>query len=381
MAPSIICGSCLFKIESRQYLKCFFCSKYYDLTCANVSEKRFFNTMSSEHKKNWKCIKCINNKGLKSGNSPATPQTLTDEHDGSIHSPIVPTRNINRPIANTTQFKSNKNQQITPPMAPPIPTEQHTLETILSEIRLNREEMQATRTEIRELRSAFTAAIGNCNQRIDELFLRVEAIEAGARLQRESPADMPAPTSSEILNLEQTIATLKLDINDRDQQLLNNDIEIAGIPEYPNELGIHMAITLSSKLGISLEERDIVSVERAGPVKPARPLQQDSDSKRPRPLVVKLARRVLRDQLLNAARVRRGLSTAALDFSTTSPIYINERLTRTNRQLFYQARAEASRLQWKYVWTRDGNIFVRKEHGSSRYRIRTETDITKIFCS
>lgn len=78
--------------------------------------------------------------------------------------------------------------------------------------------------------------------------------------------------------------------------------------------------------------------------------------------------------------MRRGATTAGLGVdSDTHRFYVNERLTRMNRQLFYKAREEALRTRWKYVWTRDGKIFVRKEHGPPRCRIRSDDELVKVF--
>ncbi|KAL4720924.1 hypothetical protein ACJJTC_001461 [Scirpophaga incertulas] len=52
------CAGCLQVIKSRQYLCCCICAKYY-LLCANVSEQRFRNTLTGEHRLNWKCAACI----------------------------------------------------------------------------------------------------------------------------------------------------------------------------------------------------------------------------------------------------------------------------------------------------------------------------------
>lgn len=49
------CAGCLQIIPDRLFLSCYLCKDTYDLTCANVSEKRFFNTMTKEHKKSWSC--------------------------------------------------------------------------------------------------------------------------------------------------------------------------------------------------------------------------------------------------------------------------------------------------------------------------------------
>lgn len=68
-----------------------------------------------------------------------------------------------------------------------------------------------------------------------------------------------------VTRLEKTIADLKLELNDREQENLSTDIEVAGIPEESNERSVHIILNLATKLGVALEERDIVSAEQDGP--------------------------------------------------------------------------------------------------------------------
>lgn len=75
------------------------------------------------------------------------------------------------------------------------------------------------KAEIRGLKipvSHLTAAVKNCNRRTYDLAAWVEAVEC---YQRNGAA---ATTSS----LEVAISELKLELNDRDQEPLSNDIEI-----------------------------------------------------------------------------------------------------------------------------------------------------------
>jgi hypothetical protein len=53
------CAGCLQHIPGKsRWLICALCKDKYDLNCANVSEARFFNTMSTDHKNNWQCQAC-----------------------------------------------------------------------------------------------------------------------------------------------------------------------------------------------------------------------------------------------------------------------------------------------------------------------------------
>ncbi|KAI5633925.1 hypothetical protein NE865_13354 [Phthorimaea operculella] len=165
------------------------------------------------------------------------------------------------------------------------------------------------------------------------------------------------------------------EINDRDQELLSNDIEIAGVPEEKEESLSHIVLAVGRNLAVQLEATDIVSAERVGPTRgPA----DGGAPPKPRPIVVRLTRPVCRDALLNQARVRRGATTA--DLGVLGPprkFYINERLTKLNPEILYKAQEAARRLQWRYVWTRGGRVYARKEHGSEKQRLRTVTDINR----
>lgn len=52
------CAGCKTVILDRRYLTCKYCKDTYDLMCANVSEKRYYNTMTADHKLNWQCQAC-----------------------------------------------------------------------------------------------------------------------------------------------------------------------------------------------------------------------------------------------------------------------------------------------------------------------------------
>ncbi|CAG9791874.1 unnamed protein product [Diatraea saccharalis] len=57
-----ICAGCKQIIQDRRFLICSQCQQNYDLECANVSQSRFYKTMTSEHKSSWKCPLCFSKK-------------------------------------------------------------------------------------------------------------------------------------------------------------------------------------------------------------------------------------------------------------------------------------------------------------------------------
>ncbi|VVD00052.1 unnamed protein product [Leptidea sinapis] len=117
------------------------------------------------------------------------------------------------------------------------------------------------------------------------------------------------PITNEVVELQETVSQLRLQLNERDQESLLGDLDIGHIPEIKGENPVHIVTVLATKLGITLEDRDIVFAERFR----APDLRNSTDNvsgERARRLVVRLARRQLRDDLLREARVRRNITSA-----------------------------------------------------------------------
>jgi hypothetical protein len=131
---------------------------------------------------------------------------------------------------------------------------------------------------------------------------------------------------------------------------------------------------MCNKLGVQLDPRDVDDVRRVG-------LRGGGAGgvERPRPIVLTLTRRAPRDQILRAAKVRRGLTTEMLEIAGNSRrVYINEHLTKANRILFSKARAAGAQLKFKFVWSSNGTIYMRRSETSSLVRVSSEAVLDKL---
>ncbi|XP_028025757.1 uncharacterized protein LOC114239652 [Bombyx mandarina] len=239
------------------------------------------------------------------------------------------------------------------------------------EIRSFKDELVGLRTDLRECRNdiaEFKELLKSCHGRIDAVEARVLGLEA--RL-----AEIVSTAAGS--DLDSTVAELRIQLRERDQDLLRNDIDIIGLPEVREESTCHLVQVVAVKLGVKLDMRDIVHAERIGAVR--RNFIEGNDN-RPRILSVRLARRSVRDALLKGARVRRNLSTTDLDVpGPVRTVYLNERLSAYNRKLFGTTRQKGKDKGWKYVWTKDGRIYIRRGDGTPALRIRVQADVEKHF--
>ncbi|KAL4710631.1 hypothetical protein ACJJTC_003267 [Scirpophaga incertulas] len=264
--------------------------------------------------------------------------------------------------------------------------------SILNEIRSFREEvreeMRATRTRFEALNECIKQLadrVGICENHIAGMDERMKVLELDVTRHREistvrldtvdrrlddinrrqSEAG-PTTGGETVAELERTVSELKRELNDRDRHALLADLEIGQLPEVKGESTLHAVIVLAHKMGVPLDERDVVFCERVG--------APPAEGGRARRVVVRLARRQLRDELLRAARVRRALLADG-----GARVFINERLTRPNRQLFYLAREGCRRLQWRYCWTRRGLVFARKGDGTQIHQLHSPEGVEGLF--
>lgn len=59
-------------------------------------------------------------------------------------------------------------------------------------------------------------------------------------------------------------------------------------------------------------------------------------------------------------------------------IFVNERLTKSKKALFTQARAAKKNKKYKYVWISNADILVRKNESSKITKIKSSQDIENL---
>ena len=74
----------------------------------------------------------------------------------------------------------------------------------------------------------------------------------------------------------------------------------------------------------------------------------------------------------------RNLNLKQFSVPGTEKIFINENLTQTRRKLFWQTKQKAKKEEWKYYWTVNGNIFVKKHDNANAVSIKNVQDLQLI---
>lgn len=338
-----------------------------------------------EKKQSWKCKACFEKKADNNVTVRKKPFQLANESQ-AVHKVIQPSTSVQTQNI-TTEYNENDLQLRMRAFKEEFFSEFFNMQSSLTtELKRVSEEIKGLCSDMRDVRveiAEFRSTLKENQDRMTSIENRLTAIEN---------SEGSDSSSSSFTKLEDKIRDLKTELQNRDQISLLNDLEIAGIPEAQGENPIHIVSLLATQMGLSLDERDIVFAERTGaPTSLLASTNPESApatastaaaaaAKPPRRIVIRFTRRTTRDNYLQAARVRRGItSNNVLPTGPTNRVYVNERLTKINRQLFAKGREACRRKQWKYCWTRDGQIFVRKEHGAPYFRITSNEDFDRVF--
>ncbi|KAL4711717.1 hypothetical protein ACJJTC_003484 [Scirpophaga incertulas] len=120
-----------------------------------------------------------------------------------------------------------------------------------------------------------------------------------------------------------------------------SNIEIVGLPETPNESPVNLAIKIASHAGVQLQPTQVESAYRVQPMKRV--------AGRPKPIIVRLQSRILKDQIISVGR-----------------------------RLLNATKANAKAMSYKFVWVRNCNIFLRKNEEAPVITVNSEKDLQKI---
>ncbi|CAH1646373.1 unnamed protein product [Spodoptera littoralis] len=105
-----------------------------------------------------------------------------------------------------------------------------------------------------------------------------------------------------------------------------------------------------------------------------------------RPIVVEFTNVETKNQMITSIRnfnkgnpIEGRLNTLSIGLGgDRRPIYVAEYLPASSRKLFYITREFAKRMEYKYCWTSNGNIFLRKEEGARQLLIKSEQSLADL---
>lgn len=172
----------------------------------------------------------------------------------------------------------------------------------------------------------------------------------------------------ENLNLKETVLKQKADINLLERQILENTVSIHGIPESKDENITNIVYNISSIADVKLTTSSVVKAFR----------KKGNLNGKPGQIIVKFSTSVVHDLLIEKVK-RKGLKLADIGVKgNNEQIYVNHEMTQLEKSIFFEARKIQKNKNWKYVWEKNGLIYVKKEEGSQAIRINSIEQLNTI---
>lgn len=192
--------------------------------------------------------------------------------------------------------------------------------------------------------------------------------------------------------LKTSVKSLSLKSDTYEQQLYENKLQLIGVPSANDDSLCDIFESIVSKLGISININDITHITRLKP-KIRKDLNVNSNvaagasngdihstnaNKKLStydPIIVELCSKEIRNKII---KLYRNLDKFYIDNEKSSQILIYEYLCPRYRHLYYKAKLFAKENGYKFLWVKNGEIFLRRNEESKVITINRFTNFASI---
>lgn len=181
--------------------------------------------------------------------------------------------------------------------------------------------------------------------KFDEVLKAINELKSDYNLLR----DENTVLKQRVNELQNSITVIDNDCEGLKQYLRRDLLEVHGIPQNLEEKTDDLVQHVAELAEINLDASDI-SISHRLPAKRGKTAA----------IIVKFTRRKVRDNIYNNRYKLRGKTTSDLGFTQSNRIYINESFTAKGKQLFYEVKTYQKSHNFKYIWSRNGSVYLRK---------------------
>eukprot|EP00794_Sanderia_malayensis_P001027 gene1027-350_t len=158
-------------------------------------------------------------------------------------------------------------------------------------------------------------------------------------------------------------------IDDLEQYGRRSMVEVSGIPRLQNENCEALMIEIGKKIGIEIKHDDIEVSHRNSRKEDAVVITKFTSKK----ICDLFSKKEVKNQVKKLKAIDLGFTE-----SSDQRLFINESLTQRNKNLLHLTKIKKRELEFKFVWTRNGNIFIRKNESSPVKKINFISDLDSL---
>lgn len=223
----------------------------------------------------------------------------------------------------------------------------------------SRSDGESDTAKILEGLSEILGRLKSIEDKMDTVDERLVSLEKSFQFHSDTVDDL----KNEVDEIKAVIPVLVDRTRDQEVTAANKALEIQGIPQNASENLIEIVKAVGNSVGSNITNDNIDSIYR---------------NKR-KAIVVRFIQTHVRGTFManfksNTKTVK--LTADKLGYrSNTNQIYVNDYLLFGTRQIFYSARIFQKANDFKYAWTNNQKVFLRKSDSTNAVRIESEEDL------
>lgn len=328
------CGFCNANTSDKRskYVLCCFCGENFHLKCSKISQQ-FFDLVKKEGAL-WSCETCKSKKSSESIDAEFSTQAKSKK---------------------SVTLNSRKSSMIPIPCDSSRKTAQ--VDDLISDLKLLKIELKNEIENVKKLE--IERHLKFYSEKLDDGLAKIKINE-----------DM----STEIFNLKlnnevlsKEVEILKGIVNVIDQERIENNIEIRGIPVINECSDFEVLKAVAQEINVDIREDDIKDIYRTRKTK-------ETDD-RQSTIIVKFNHFGKKQQFKQSAKF---LKTDKKDFKKLNQklkVFVNDHLTTFNKALLYEAKQFAKLNNYKYVWVKNNMIFIKISHNAIPIHVKSFKDV------
>ena len=151
-----------------------------------------------------------------------------------------------------------------------------------------------------------------------------------------------------------------------------NNLEIVGVPYKEGENTNKIAMEVCKLIDVDITQDQISTFHRLQTKK------RTNEKIISPPIIVRFISRDVRNKVLSNRKLIRSADMKKFCINGIENLYVNENLTKFRKKLFRSAKHKAKSNGFRFYWTANGNVFVRRSEESTPILIKNENDLLKI---
>ena len=111
---------------------------------------------------------------------------------------------------------------------------------------------------------------------------------------------------------------------------------------------------------------------------PPKKFKANDSASRPPTIIAQFTNKRVRNEIFAKRKKAKEMTAFPVDEMTN--LYINENLTQFRKRLFWSTKQTAKAKKFKFFWTTNGQIWIKKNESEDAIPIRCEDDLDSLQC-